>query len=75
MKLKDSVDEGHIIKIISKTLNFLKFISFFIFGGTESSLLLRLFSSCCKRGLLSSCGARDPRVAVHGLWGTHGAPQ
>ena len=31
--------------------------SLFIFGGTGSLLLQRLFSSCGMQGLLSSCGA------------------
>ena len=39
--------------------SFLKnnFINSFTFGCAGSSLLCRLFSSCGKRGLLSSCGA------------------
>ena len=39
-------------------LFFFKFdFSLFIFGGTGSLLLQRLFSSCGMQGLLSSCGA------------------
>ena len=33
------------------------FFKLFIFDGTGSSLLRKLFSSCGKQGLLSSCGA------------------
>ena len=46
-------DVGSIPGQGTKTI-FLSYL--FIFDGTGSSLLLKLFSSCGKQGLLSSCG-------------------
>ena len=45
-----------------------------IYGCAGSSLLCGLFSSCGKRGLLSSCNAQASYgvaslVVEHGLWG------
>ena len=47
------------------------FIYLFICGCAVSSLLLGLFSSCCKQGLLSSCSARVYHrrdFSCHGTW-------
>ena len=57
------------------TINFL--INVFIYNQdcAGSSLLCAFFSSCSKKGLLSSCSVRAPHcggfswVAEHGLWG------
>ena len=51
-------------KLVKHTFSFVFWIIsiLFIFGCAGSSLLLKLFSSCGKQGLLSSCSARTSRV-------------
>ena len=44
-------------------LNFFPFLVIFFFGRTGSSLLCRLFSSCSKQRLLSSCRAQASRCS------------
>ena len=46
---------GHDVQFFSYAILF----SLFIFGCAGSSLLHRLFSSCGKWGLLSTCGVQD----------------
>ena len=50
------------------------FVSFFNFGCAGSSWQLGLFSSCCKRRLLSSCGAQASHCSVFscGAWALGG---
>ena len=45
------------------------FFKLFMFDGTGSSLLRKLFSSCGKQGLLSSCGVWASHRGGFSHWG------
>ena len=63
---------GRIIVVISMVI-FLSFKNIFIyFGCAGFSLLHRLFSRCCKQGLLSSCGVKASHCSDFFCWGVTG---